>query len=134
FGAIALAGLGGVMRIRSSRPSALAGVAEQTRVPPAAGVSVARGAGLPDHEGGRTSAAGRTVVSAPAPADAAGRAAEAHRGTRSERRELVSSKAADSVLQDGELVAALDGQRRPVFSPAFASNGSAMFFHTGRSG
>jgi Tol biopolymer transport system component len=43
--------------------------------------------------------------------------------------------AADAVLlpEDGELVAALDGQHRPVFSPAFASNGSAMFFHTGRS-
>jgi Tol biopolymer transport system component len=31
----------------------------------------------------------------------------------------------------GQVVAALDSQRRPVFSPAFASNGSAMFFHTG---
>ncbi len=30
------------------------------------------------------------------------------------------------------LVPALDAQRRPVFSPAFASNGTAMFFHTGR--
>jgi TolB protein len=32
---------------------------------------------------------------------------------------------------DGALVAALDRDRRPVFSPSFASNGSAMFFHTG---
>ena len=30
------------------------------------------------------------------------------------------------------LVPTLDAQRRPVFSPAFASNGTAMFFHTGR--
>ena len=30
-----------------------------------------------------------------------------------------------------EMVAALDEKRRPVFSPAFASNGSALFFHTG---
>ena len=30
-----------------------------------------------------------------------------------------------------EIVSALDAQQRPVFSPAFASNGSAMFFHTG---
>ena len=29
------------------------------------------------------------------------------------------------------LVAALDVHRRPVFSPAFASNGSAVFFHSG---
>ncbi len=31
------------------------------------------------------------------------------------------------------VVAAVDAQRRPVFSPAFASNGSALFFHTGSS-
>ena len=31
------------------------------------------------------------------------------------------------------LVPVLDAQRRPIFSPAFASNGTAMFFHTGRS-
>ena len=29
------------------------------------------------------------------------------------------------------VVEALDANRRPVFSPAFASNGSALFFHTG---
>ncbi|HXI31997.1 MAG TPA: hypothetical protein VNG89_26345 [Vicinamibacterales bacterium] len=32
-----------------------------------------------------------------------------------------------------EVVAAIDDQHRPVFSPAFASNGSALFFHTGGS-
>jgi TolB protein len=32
---------------------------------------------------------------------------------------------------DGALVRALDDQHRPVFSPAFASSGTAMFFHTG---
>jgi Tol biopolymer transport system component len=32
---------------------------------------------------------------------------------------------------EGRVVAAVDRQRRPVFSPAFASNGSALFFHTG---
>jgi hypothetical protein len=36
-----------------------------------------------------------------------------------------------SVATDGQLVPALDRQQRPVFSPAFASNGAAMFFHTG---
>src|SRR5262249_42865182 len=30
------------------------------------------------------------------------------------------------------LVPSLDAQHRPVFSPAFASNGTALFFHTGR--
>jgi hypothetical protein len=32
---------------------------------------------------------------------------------------------------DEKIVSAVDAQQRPVFSPAFASNGSAMFFHTG---
>jgi hypothetical protein len=35
---------------------------------------------------------------------------------------------------DGEIVSALDLQQRPVFSPAFASKESAIFFHTGRNG
>jgi WD40 repeat protein len=42
----------------------------------------------------------------------------------------------DSVIAAGtegsaEIVSAVDAQQRPIFSPAFASNGSAMFFHTG---
>jgi hypothetical protein len=36
-----------------------------------------------------------------------------------------------NVVTEGQLVAALDREQRPVFSPAFASNGAAMFFHTG---
>ena len=39
--------------------------------------------------------------------------------------------AAPTLTTEGELVPALDRQQRPVFSPAFASNGAAMFFHTG---
>ena len=35
---------------------------------------------------------------------------------------------------DGSMVSALDSQRRPVFSPAFASKESAMFSPSGRSG
>jgi hypothetical protein len=38
---------------------------------------------------------------------------------------------ARDVATEGQLVPALDRQHRPVFSPAFASNGAAMFFHTG---
>jgi hypothetical protein len=34
----------------------------------------------------------------------------------------------------GMLVRALDEENRPVFSPAFASSGTAIFFHRGRSG
>jgi Tol biopolymer transport system component len=36
--------------------------------------------------------------------------------------------------EDAAVVPALDGQQRPIFSPSFASNGSALFFHTGGSG
>ena len=32
---------------------------------------------------------------------------------------------------EGAVVSAIDTQRRPVFSPAFASNGATIFFHTG---
>jgi TolB protein len=35
---------------------------------------------------------------------------------------------------EGAVVQAVDSQQRPVFSPAFASNGTAMFFHSGRGG
>ena len=35
--------------------------------------------------------------------------------------------------EDGAVVPALDGDHRPIFSPSFASNGSALFFHTGGS-
>jgi len=34
---------------------------------------------------------------------------------------------------NGDLVSAVDAHQRPIFSPAFASNGSALFFHTGGS-
>jgi Tol biopolymer transport system component len=49
----------------------------------------------------------------------------------------VDARAEVSATEDrdaGALVSALDLQRRPVFSPAFASKESAMFFHTGRNG
>jgi hypothetical protein len=55
------------------------------------------------------------------------------------RRSLASAAGAGPLAtpdnrDDGEIVSALDLQQRPVFSPAFASKESAMFFHTGRNG
>jgi Tol biopolymer transport system component len=35
-------------------------------------------------------------------------------------------------LAEPAIVQAIDSRRRPVFSPAFASNGTAMFFHSGQ--
>jgi Tol biopolymer transport system component len=45
----------------------------------------------------------------------------------------IAPAAADPVAPDAEaaVVSAVDAQQRPVFSPAFASNGAAIFFHTG---
>jgi hypothetical protein len=36
--------------------------------------------------------------------------------------------------EEAAVVESVDSEQRPVFSPAFASNGTAMFFHTGKSG
>jgi len=51
------------------------------------------------------------------------------RGTAGE----VPAADAEPVAPDAEaaVVSALDAHRRPVFSPAFASNGATIFFHTG---
>ena len=61
------------------------------------------------------------------------------RRTPSPRRAVQMTRADSSAKEDhtrtgqsAALVAALDVHQRPVFSPAFASNGSAMFSHSGR--
>jgi len=41
---------------------------------------------------------------------------------------------AGSIDDTGALVPSLDVHQRPIFSPSFASNGSAVFFHTGNNG
>jgi len=54
-----------------------------------------------------------------------------------DRGATVDARAEVPAIEDrdaGALVSALDMQRRPVFSPAFASKESAMFFHTGGNG
>lgn len=43
-------------------------------------------------------------------------------------------RVASPARSEGAVVRAIDSLQRPVFSPAFASNGTAMFFHDGRSG
>jgi Tol biopolymer transport system component len=68
----------------------------------------------------------------PAPARGAAFISESPAGEPSteDRRMRVAS----SAVSDGAVVRAVDSLQRPVFSPAFASNGTAMFFHTGRTG
>jgi Tol biopolymer transport system component len=43
-------------------------------------------------------------------------------------------RVASASKSEGAVVRAVDSLQRPVFSPAFASNGTAMFFHDGRNG
>ena len=46
----------------------------------------------------------------------------------------ISARESAEDHDEGLMVSALDLQQRPVFSPAFASKESAIFFHTGRDG
>jgi Tol biopolymer transport system component len=46
-----------------------------------------------------------------------------------DRRTRVPRRPPSRVADEGIVVRALDRERRPVFSPSFASNGTAMFFH-----
>jgi hypothetical protein len=41
-------------------------------------------------------------------------------------------RVASAARSEGAVVRAVDSLQRPVFSPAFASNGTAMFFQDGR--
>jgi WD40-like Beta Propeller Repeat len=78
--------------------------------------------------------AGRTSASAPASVVEMSPAQKTRpRTTRSEptRRAAASPGPAP---EQGQVVAAIDAEHRPIFSPAFASNGSALFFHTGGTG
>jgi WD40 repeat protein len=79
--------------------------------------------------------AGRAIAPAPASVVDTPRtpppAASAPRAAASIPRTARAAAAHTRQPDDGEVVPALDRQRRPIFSPAFASNGSALFFHTG---
>jgi hypothetical protein len=132
FGAIALAGVADLLHQRRSHEPERSAVAVNVGVSPShAGVSSA--ARPRDDASRRREPRSDGRVSGAA----ALRHADAVRQRPGERetnlREQTRYAAADSprsVDQDGALVRALDDQRRPIFSPAFASSGTAMFFHT----
>jgi hypothetical protein len=94
------------------------------------------------HNGGRSQPAVQSLVrSASASAALAGRGAAdlSHLlGTSTGNRSAITDTGADAPVTDdhtgGVIVSALDLHHRPVFSPAFASRESAIFFHTGRNG
>jgi len=70
------------------------------------------------------------------PRTAIGRARRSPTAATSHPVAITGRSAGDSAddHDEGLMVSALDLQQRPVFSPAFASKESAIFFHTGRSG
>jgi WD40 repeat protein len=71
--------------------------------------------------------AGRTNVPAPAPVVEARPAPAIHARASTPRPTARVATTRDPSGEHGEIVAAIDGQRRPIFSQGFASNGSALF-------
>lgn len=116
--------------------------ASQAGAPPAA--AMARRANSESSTPPRPSASGSVPATAPLPATAAGvarSAADVDVGPRRMVRAVHRTAQAGlpdqvSVLppRDAAVVQSIDSQQRPVFSPVFASNGTAMFFHTGKAG
>jgi hypothetical protein len=103
-------------------PSALA---RQSQLHPAAAATPSDpGPQGIEQPSGSTLPANRAIVRPQAP-----RAGGDPAGSRSQ----LSSRFARQTDHDGALVRALDDRRQPVFSPAFASNGTGFFFHSGGS-
>ena len=144
FGTIAVTGVLQMIQVGSTRAPAVGGGSQPTSIARASTEPAARGSATTNGDN-----RSRAVAPVPAPATAAAKsgtgsidvATDGRRASaasengltlESRRRPMVARVRTSPAPADGELVAALDGQQRPVFSPAFASNGSAMFFHTGR--
>ena len=122
--ALALVGVADVMKAGHVQPRTVAGAGRAGAPAPASVVDRPRA-------GGVATAGLREVTPPVEPAPSAEpRSAKppAH-----EVRQPAAASTRQSWSGDGEVVPALDGQRRPIFSPSFASNGSALFFHTGGS-
>ena len=128
-GTLALIGVADVMKAGHVQPRTAAGAARGSAPAPASVVQAPQ-SGVAATAGVRGDAppTGRVEPAPLAPAQrsvATSVSPAAPRATVDSKRHAVSD--------DGAVVPALDGQRRPIFSPSFASNGSALFFHTGGS-
>jgi hypothetical protein len=127
FAAIALAGVADLVHFRAAQsvvPAATVTPAEPhvAAAAPAIAVGAAVGKRVDTPGAVRDDAVTRQLSSE----SGRGPAAEPVRAARVTARQSPATS-------EGTLVRALDDQRRPVFSPAFASSGTAMFFHTGGS-
>jgi hypothetical protein len=124
-GALALIGVADVMKAGHVQPRTVAGARRSSAPAPASVVQppptdAVATAGAPP--------APSTARLEPAPLPPA----EPTRTKRAapEMRQSAGASTRPPLREDGAVVA-LDGQHRPIFSPSFASNGSALFFHTG---
>jgi hypothetical protein len=116
---------GETMRLRPATPA------------PTAGAQTAANVRTIAHPAPRTNAPDvpGTIKAAAAPASASSSARRTLVGTGGQHARTARVDAADTEAHtSGVLVRAVDAGNRPVFSPAFASNGAAIFFHTGRNG
>jgi hypothetical protein len=151
-GAIALGGVADLVRLRNSRlaggTTALReaqGTASSSRLE---GVPDAAQASGPAAHGGASSSIATSTPGEPrddnkepSSRESAARAntparTEVAQSVRRTRNDVTASRTASAPVaaaaeSEGVVVRALDDRRRPVFSPAFASSGTAMFFHTG---
>ena len=128
-GAIALIGVAGVMNPGHVRPRTVAGAAPGDAPAPASVVASPRTSAVAT--AGTAGAPSQTAAVDPAPSPLRQRGAQS--ATPQTRRPPSAVSTLKALPEDGAVVPALDGQRRPIFSPSFASNGSALFFHTGGS-
>jgi len=128
--ALSLIGVADVMKAGHVQPRTVAG-AERGRVPAPASVVQAPPTNVAATAGTRADAPSAARGEPAPPAAAQPRAAKSV-SPDAPRTTAVSPRHALS--EDAAVVPALDGQQRPIFSPSFASNGSALFFHTGGSG
>jgi hypothetical protein len=128
-GAVALISVAGVMKAGHVQPRTVAGAGRASAPAPASVVQAPRSDAVAT-AGTRatTPPTGPVERVTPPPAESrrANRAAP-------EAAQRPAAATLQRLPEDGAVVPALDGQRRPIFSPSFASNGSAMFFHTGGS-
>jgi hypothetical protein len=125
-GALALIGVADVMKTGHVQPRTVAGAGRGSAPAPASVVQAPR-TNVVATAGTRADAASTTRVE-PAPAQPA-----AAKSAAPAARRAAALSPRDRLPEDGAVVPALDGQHRPIFSPSFASNGSALFFHTGGS-
>jgi len=134
--AVALAGVASVTEIGAFRPRLLSSTPS---VPPTVPEMVPES--LPGTVPGTVSGTAGSLppsVSGKAPDAVSGTIPGAVSGTQARPEattgELPPTADDSASTADGHgegIVSAVDAQQRPIFSPAFASNGAAMFFHTG---